>query len=307
MARTIRANPLIAIFKNQFLTFFISIIALFAFLVILLFVGFIFAESKFVPFLLREIPLTSVLLLNAFSSMLSYRQWQYWKHIERLRIATVRGDLSLLAAEQPASSAAGLSLPCTLTFRYGKGTLLKFMGMVVILFVPYLGLVAWTSKDFMVSLLSDTSILVVVCVVVFFLFLIVSLLIFVLRRQRQIVDVTEQAISMFSGNKQSLVRWEEARLFAVYHTWGAQRNQSSLTYELSSMTDIVRWTEVVRRPGFFQMLMTSTIPLEEHVQQIQALNALVVARTGLPLYDLRKESTLDNVHPHSAEPLKSEL
>ncbi|GCE24114.1 hypothetical protein [Dictyobacter kobayashii] len=287
--------------------FFISIIVLFAFLVILLFIGFIFDESKFGEIFLRELPFISILLLNAFSTMLNYRQWQYWKRIEQRRIATVRGDLSLLAVEQPAASAAGLPLPFTLTIRYGKVTCLKLVGMSMIFFAAYLGLVAWTLKDAMVSLVSGISVPVVVCAVVFFLCLIGLLLIFLLRRQRQIVDVTEQAISMSTGSKQSLVRWEEARLFAVYHTWGAQRNQSSLTYELSSMTDIVRWTEVVRRPGFFQMGMTPTIPLGEHVQQIQALNALVVARTGLPLYDLRKESTLDDVHPHSAEPLKSEL
>ncbi|GCE08291.1 hypothetical protein KDAU_56200 [Dictyobacter aurantiacus] len=38
--------------------------------------------------------------------------------------------------------------------------------------------------------------------------------------------------------------------------------------------------------------MTLDIPLPEYQQQLQSLNALVVARTGLPLYNLRKEIRL---------------
>lgn len=73
---------------------------------------------------------------------------------------------------------------------------------------------------------------------------------------------------------------------SLYNTWGAQKSGSSITYELSSSTDIARWT-LVLHPNLFGMGMVSAVPFDEYKRQMQALNALIVARTGLPLYDLR--------------------
>ena len=58
--------------------------------------------------------------------------------------------------------------------------------------------------------------------------------------------MTEQGLSARYGGQKGTVRWEGARLFAMYNTWGAQKNGSSITYELSSATDIARWTWVLR-------------------------------------------------------------
>lgn len=109
---------------------------------------------------------------------------------------------------------------------------------------------------------------------------------------RQSVEVTEQGIHTRSGGKRSFVRWEKARLFARYNAWGAQKSGSSLSYELSSATDIARWVWVLR-PKSFRMQIIPTVPFEEYTRQMQALDALIVARTGLPLYDLNKEPTIE--------------
>ena len=59
--------------------------------------------------------------------------------------------------------------------------------------------------------------------------------------------------------------------------------------ELSSATEIARWNWV-QRPNRFRMSLVPTVPLDDYHRQMQALNGLIVARTGLPLYDLRAES-----------------
>lgn len=105
---------------------------------------------------------------------------------------------------------------------------------------------------------------------------------------RQKIEVTEQGLSARNGGQKGAMRWEGARLFAMYNTWGAQKNGSSITYELSSATDIVRWTWV-RRPNLLHLNMVPTVPSNEYNQQMQALNALIAAHTGLPLSDLRAD------------------
>ena len=76
---------------------------------------------------------------------------------------------------------------------------------------------------------------------------------------RQRVEVTEQCLSARYGGQKGAVRWEEARLFAMYNTWGAQKSGSSITYELSSAREIARWNWV-QRPNRFRMSMVPTVP-----------------------------------------------
>ena len=89
-----------------------------------------------------------------------------------------------------------------------------------------------------------------------------------------------------------MLRWNEAHLFAVYNSPGAWRSGAVLTYELSSASSIVRWTQILHSNSF-GLHMDPGIPLPEHNQAMKALCQLIAAQTGLPLYDLRKEHTLE--------------
>lgn len=90
----------------------------------------------------------------------------------------------------------------------------------------------------------------------------------------------------------SSIPWHEARLFAVI-----TKQKQTLVYELSSRTDIIRWSD---RPtwnygdalpaGTVGMAPLGLIQAEKSVEEYQCkarqLRMLVAARTGLPLYDL---------------------
>ncbi len=81
--------------------------------------------------------------------------------------------------------------------------------------------------------------------------------------------------------------WHEARLFACYPRSDLWHTRVSMVYELSSATDVVSWSWVQRRVPLSNQPLP-LVSLAEHHAQVQALCDLVVARTGLPLYDLSK-------------------
>jgi hypothetical protein len=81
------------------------------------------------------------------------------------------------------------------------------------------------------------------------------------------------------------MRWEEARLLIMYDDYKAQKSGAAITYELSSATDIVRWTWVRRKT--YAVGLQPTVPFAEHSRQMQELLALVEEKTGLALYYLR--------------------
>ncbi|GLV55361.1 hypothetical protein KDH_22080 [Dictyobacter sp. S3.2.2.5] len=239
-----------------------------------------------IKILAGEVPFIGILLINSLNFVLNFQQWRYWRRIEQRRIATVRGDRSLLANEQPVANAAALALPCTFTLGYKLRPMARLIALIWVFFFLYCGFLGWwvtvVCSGYQITFPSPLLIggtFVAACVIAL-------LPVLLMRSQHHVVEVSEVGIEMNMGRQHSFVRWQDARLFAVYYSLGAQRNQSSLTYELSSMTDIVRWTDIVHHSSAILPQMTPTIPLTQYQQQIQDLNALVVARTGLPLSDL---------------------
>jgi hypothetical protein len=102
---------------------------------------------------------------------------------------------------------------------------------------------------------------------------------------RQQIEVTESGLTARYAGRVSRIAWDEARLFAIYGTFGAQKSGAAITYELSSAGAIVRWTWVKGKS--YVMGLEPTVPFDEHYLQMQALQVLVAAKTGLALYDLR--------------------
>lgn len=135
---------------------------------------------------------------------------------------------------------------------------------------------------------SRLHLFLVLFVIIAVIMIITMLTIFLSPLGVQKIEVTEQGVRVRYGGQKSFVGWEEVRLFAVYNTWGVPRWGSSLSYELSSATAIARWNWI-RHPNFFSM-SAAGVPPGEYQQQMYALNELIAARTGLPLFDLRKES-----------------
>lgn len=218
-----------------------------------------------------------VLALVSFSL-----QYRYWKRIECRRLATAQENHAFLAKEQPVPDSAALHLPAAFQMSMSKvqvALMFTLLEIVIIVFSVY----SWFIMDGMLFWLF----LVGGTVLVLILTLLIAM------TSRQVLEVTEVGLrlraSRLSGFR-GMVRWNEAHLFAVYNTPGTWKSGAVLTYELSSASDIVRWTRILR-PNSLGLHIDPGMPLAEHNQAMEALCQLIVAQTGLPLYDLRKEYT----------------
>ncbi len=108
-------------------------------------------------------------------------------------------------------------------------------------------------------------------------------------RRRRRIEVSEDGIRMYESKRAvTHVPWQEARLFVCYNALVARRSGDELICELSSGSNVVRWSWV-QHAGSPWLMWTATTPLAEHRAHMQALAELVTTRTGLPLYDLRGE------------------
>ncbi len=288
----IRANPLLETYQTLFVLWFI-IIGFF----LVIFIGGIVITIILRPDMTRLMPSLSIdvflVLCFGFSFISTMLQRRYWQRIERRRLAAAGGDPSLLASEQPGATLVALQLPCNIEVRMGNGAIVLLIGMILVFALIFSAIYSWAIDGFLFISPDRFHTFLVLFAIVGGLMVIVLLFLFLspIGLGRQKVEVTEQGLSARYGGKKSSMRWEEIRLFALYNTWGAEKNRSSITYELSSATDIARWAWILR-PKPLRMGMVPIVPFEEYTRQMQALCALIVARTSLPLYDLRRESVV---------------
>lgn len=81
-----------------------------------------------------------------------------------------------------------------------------------------------------------------------------------------------------------LVRWREARLFAVR---GPRTSfTQAVTYELASANEVITWKPL--RQLHWWSVERPVVPFEEYQRQMEGLLSLIAARTHLPLYDVRQ-------------------
>jgi len=236
-------------------------------------------------------------LLSFFSNI---QQRQYWKRFEQRRIRAAQSDLSLLAEEQPALDEAALSLPFTIHSRTNSpgGSFLPIMAAIVITII-ITGVIGFFTGQ--TSIFSPFNILAhVLGFLATFAFSLVMLvfmvfLALVLSRKDQQMELTEQGMTIRQGRGVHSVAWEEARLFAIEGISGLNRPWLPSVYQLASANDILKWTYQRRTPERSGWLYSPILGIkpatsyEEYERQMQALLSLVVAKTGLQLYDLRKD------------------
>ncbi len=284
----IKANPVLAMYRTIcFLWFFIAI-AMLALVIVSVLIDDIFNGGQHFSHSTALSGPILLLILSACYLILGMLQVRYWERIERRRFAAVRGNQLFLAAEQPTPGASLLPLPTTIiTPRRGKKAFLLIIGITLLMAMFFAGWFTWFDSnpllllpDHLLNFLALSAIGFVAASMLFFAILFSPL-------ARQQVKVTEGGLAAREGMQAPTVMWQEARLFAMYGTFGAQKSGASITYELSSARDIVRWTWVLRKTHWGGL--EPTIPRDEYNRQMQALLSLVVTRTGLPLYDLRED------------------
>jgi hypothetical protein len=270
----IRSNPLLETYRIALLAFGIMTVA--AFFLTVLFVWAALMEGQVRrAFNGPTIDLPVFVLLLLILSL----QYRRLKRIERCRLAAARGELGLLADEQPAPDPGALTLPAIFQMRWSKAQFLFLAGLMELVILLY-SIYGWLIIDRFPLLLALIGGTVLVLILVPVLFV----------TSRQTLDVTEEGLRLRASGQGGMVHWNEAQLFAVSSILGAQKSGALLTYELASASSIVRWTRIVRT-SLFGLHMDPGMPLNEHNREMEALQRLIVAKTGLQLYDLRKGST----------------
>jgi hypothetical protein len=285
----IKANLVLARYRTLCFVSFFMAIAMLALIIVSILIDDIFNGGQhFSHSTALSVPIFW-LILSTCNLILGILQVRYWEGIERRRFVVIRGDQLFLADEQPTPDASLLPLPTTIiTPRRGKKAFLLIMGMTLLMAMFFAGWFTWFDSnplllvaDHLLNFLALSAIGFVAASILFFAILFSPL-------ARQQVKVTEGGLAAREGmEKTHTVMWHEVRLYAMYGTFGRQKSGTSITYELSSARNIVRWTWFLRKTSWVDL--GSTISHDEYNRQMHALLSLVAAKTGLPLYDLRED------------------
>ncbi len=224
-------------------------------------------------------------LFSVLVSAVIFFQERFLRRIEQRRQEAALGDQLFLAAEQPAPDAtASLQLPTTIKLRLSKRFVL--IGVIELLVVVLVGgylVYPLTRNHFS----SGLFIVIGLALALFFIMMGVAFAM-ISRQLSQQLDITEDGLTSRYMGTVSSIRWGEATLFATYAAFGAQKSKVVSTYELSGANSMVKWTWYKYKGKNSFMSIRPTIPIDEYNRQMQALLSFVTARTGLPLYDLRK-------------------
>lgn len=218
-------------------------------------------------------------------------QARYWKRQEQRRQKAARGDQNLLAAEQPVPDANTLTLPITIEQRPGR-MLLLIPALVAMLAIVFAFSIVYIYPTMLMPHhpVPLSTLYAIAGVVIIVLALLGALIFFVTYyRVRQQITVTQNGILMLGVRKVHSIRWDEARLFAIDSLFGAKKVPDPFLFELSSANDIIRWNWLRKSTRRMIYLAQPAIPPAEYERQMHALNSLIAARTGLPLYDLREK------------------
>ena len=232
---------------------------------------------------------------NPFTSFLNYAfisilnigvgiaRERFWRKQNKRRQQAANGDQNLIAEQQPAQETS-LTLPLIITQRTAKGWTIVLIVAFILLVVPFVGIaVGFASNG--TDLLLIFILLVLVAGVLTFFFAAPVI------RGYQTLMVDERGISVRVGlGRIHRIRWDEARLFAVsaFYKSGyiinTEMRRLPEFYEVSSANDVVRW-RWIRSWSF--IAVEPTLLVAEYDRQMQALFSLIVAKTGLTLYDVR--------------------
>lgn len=280
----IKANPVLATLRTACLLLSFILACLLALLLVLFLIDTIFGSGQHFSKSPILFSFMLVLMANAFNLANNIAQERYWKRIEQRRFAAVQGDRTLLAAEQPMPSASSLPLPITTTLHYSKEFWLIRTGALVLMALLLAVAFTWFNNGPLLFTSNRLLFFLMSFLIVVVLTLVALLALSLTPVWRQQIEVTERGLTARFDRRVSSIAWDEARLFALYRTFGAQKSGAAITYELSGAWSIVRWTWV-RDKSYFVGL-EPMIPFDEHYVQMQALQTLVVAKTGLVLYDL---------------------
>jgi hypothetical protein len=240
-------------------------------------------------FKLLRLPLAPVLGIGSLFlgivllGHLLYRPLKEERRRLRLFRAVLADDTSILprAEPQPLPDENMLSLPCTFKLRRNWRGMAATSGAVA--------LVAWVLLGAtFVRILTPVSVIgwlgsTIICALCISAMVLLLLIKFTPLQWLEVTD--EGVISYESGNPKTLC-WEEIRLFVI--SSNQSKEEPPGRYQLFRKHGPGLALDVRRSPrqSLFQMEKPS-LPFDEYDRQMNGLLSVIVAKTGLPLYDLR--------------------
>lgn len=99
------------------------------------------------------------------------------------------------------------------------------------------------------------------------------------------IKITERGLKKNVLKASKTMEWSNANLFICYRLPSLIGKPRVIYYELSNQTSRITWMWVVDGRSVF-VPWRPAIPDEQYQRQMQALTALVIEKTGLPLCDL---------------------
>ena len=221
-----------------------------------------------------------------------------WKRFDHKRQAAAQGDQSLLATEQPVPNAQAISLPLTIRMRSNRRLLvIMTITLFVSLVIPFIiglvfGLQAHTTPPTHPVYTEIGILLIILGAWALVSLLIVGTMYAILYiKGREQVTLTDYGI-LVSGITPRLqsIPWSEARLFAIANPSNFKyfKDRQPMILEVTSEHNLVRWTWLPSK-SFRSAFAVPVLPPEEYDQQMRGVLSVIAAKTGLPLYDLRKK------------------
>ncbi|GLV56754.1 hypothetical protein KDH_35930 [Dictyobacter sp. S3.2.2.5] len=243
------------------------------------------ARSFLVPFLLAN-P-NFLLWFGIMLLLMSIVSRGSIKYFEQKRQAVVRGEKQLLAEQQPGSllSAQEIVVPIVLDYRIDQSKLLTiFLSATIVLLVI---LIVNTWLQFLGMTIAS----------LFSVWLFLSAFCWWMWRfqpgHQLLADEHGLTLTQLRSQKVQTILWSDARLFAIDDVTSSDgRNKKTrppFQFELASEQVVICWYGNLKEWPNVVSLNQPVLPMDEYMQQLQSLHALIVQKTGLPLVDLRNK------------------
>lgn len=219
---------------------------------------------------------------------------------EERRERAASGSPDLLAQPQPIPDAQATSLPTKIELHMSIKHLLEFMSafyvlIAMIMSVTLIILIQTGPKEntpqpgVPTIYISSIAIIGIIWGILFVICLFNFLVTLLLRSLfEQEITLDEQGVTTKFYRKTIQIPWNEVQSFAM---WGNAKHFSTIQFEITSNHDVARWFQIgaPRKVLTWLTMLKPNMPYEEYRTKMAAIQQVIVARTGKPLYDLRDE------------------
>jgi hypothetical protein len=213
---------------------------------------------------------------------------------EERRQRALSGDPTFLAQPQPQPDAQAQSLPAKIGLYL---SIKRVFAFTVALFLPLviIGIIAFTVIFQTGTPGNDTPSIVdpimigMMLAVLVFTFLVSFIVLLILRPLfEQEIVLDEQGVTTKFYRRTTRIPWNEVHSFAM---WGNAKRFSTIQFEITSDHEVARWFQLgsPRKLLTWMTMLKPSLPYDEYRSEMAAIQQVIVARAGKPLYDLRDE------------------